>query len=176
MLCGHSIPANVATAHLLMPEPSLAVFDVHSTRILPDFPHNERSKNERPPLLHFAFFLLHFAFRTLPLFLSLSFGAQKKVTKEKAPATHLCLKLPCIPLHRINSPSVFCSCLFFVIAWLPGFALISQVRLKQYSVRPLHSGQFLNGPSADAGTLAGSVRFPFNQDIPGFSTQRTFQK
>ena len=50
------------TAHLLMPEPSLAVFDFHSTRILPDFPHNERSKNERPPLLNFAFFLLHFAF------------------------------------------------------------------------------------------------------------------
>ncbi|MCB9281857.1 MAG: hypothetical protein H6562_23410 [Lewinellaceae bacterium] len=120
--------------------------------------------------------LRYFSFLALPLVLSLSFGAQKKVTKEKAPATHLCLKLPSIPLHRINSPPVFCSCLFFVIAWLPGFALISQVRLKQYSVRPLHSGQFLNGPSADAGTLAGSVRRPFNQDIPGFSTQRTLQK
>ena len=45
-----------------MPEPSLAVFVAHSTRIFPDFPHNERSKNERLPLLHFAFFLLHFAF------------------------------------------------------------------------------------------------------------------
>ena len=120
--------------------------------------------------------LRYFSFLALPLVLSLSFGAQKKVTKEKAPATHLCLKLPSIPLHRINSPPVFCSCLFFVIAWLPGFALISQVRLKQYSVRPLHSSQFLNGPSADAGTLTGSVRFPFNQDTPGFSTQRTFQK
>ncbi|MCB9280086.1 MAG: hypothetical protein H6562_14440 [Lewinellaceae bacterium] len=45
-----------------MPEPSLAVFVAHSTRILPDFPHNKRSKNERLPLLHFAFFPLHFAF------------------------------------------------------------------------------------------------------------------
>ncbi|MCB0611070.1 MAG: hypothetical protein KDD12_25330, partial [Lewinella sp.] len=42
--------------------PSLAISVVHSTRIFPDFPHNERSKNERLPLLHFAFFLLHFAF------------------------------------------------------------------------------------------------------------------
>ena len=50
------------TAHLLMPEPSRAVFVVHSNRIFPEFPHNERSKNERPALLHFAFFLLHFAF------------------------------------------------------------------------------------------------------------------
>ena len=33
-----------------MPEPSLAVFDVHSTRIFPDFPYNERSKNIRLPL------------------------------------------------------------------------------------------------------------------------------
>ncbi|MCB9281688.1 MAG: hypothetical protein H6562_22555 [Lewinellaceae bacterium] len=56
------MPVNVATAHLLMPETSPAVFVVHSTRIFPDFPHNERSKNERPPLLNFAFFLLHFAF------------------------------------------------------------------------------------------------------------------
>ena len=55
-----------------------------------------------------------------------------------------------------------------MIAWLPGFALISHARLKQYSVRPLHSGQFLNGPSADAGTLACSVRGPFTQEIPGF--------
>ncbi len=45
-----------------MPEPSLAVFVAHSTRIFPDFPHNERSKNERLPLLHFAFFPLNFAF------------------------------------------------------------------------------------------------------------------
>ncbi len=159
-----------------MPEPSLAVFVVHSNGIFPDFPHNERSKNERPPLLHFAFFLLHFAFCTLPLALSLSFGAQKKVTKEKAPATQLCLKLPCIPLHRINSPLDFCCYLVFLIIWQPFFALIFWVGLKQYSVRPLHSGQFLNGPSADAGTLAGSVRRPFKWDIPGFSTQRTFQK
>ena len=62
MLCGHSTPANFLTAHLLMPEPSLAVFVAHSTRIFPDFPHNKRSKNERLPLLHFAFFPLHFAF------------------------------------------------------------------------------------------------------------------
>ena len=55
-------------------------------------------------------------------------------------------------------------------------ALISQFKLKQYAVRPLHSGQCRNGPSADAGTLAGSVRCPFNQDTPGFSTQRTLQK
>ncbi|MCB0610940.1 MAG: hypothetical protein KDD12_24675 [Lewinella sp.] len=47
-------------------------------------------------------------------------------------------------------------------------ALISQFKLKQYAVRPLHSGQCRNGPSADAGTLAWSVRCPFNQDIPGF--------
>ena len=50
------------TAHLQMPEASLAVFVVHSNGIFPDFPHNERSKNERALLLHFAFFLLHFAF------------------------------------------------------------------------------------------------------------------
>ena len=81
-----------------MPEPSRAVFDVDSTRIFPDFPHNERSKNERALLLHFAFFLLHFAFRTLPLFLSLSFGAQKKVTKEKAPAA---ASVPKIALHSV---------------------------------------------------------------------------
>ena len=47
-------------------------------------------------------------------------------------------------------------------------ALISQFKLKQYAVRPLHSGQCRNGPSADAGTLAWGVRCPFNQDIPGF--------
>ena len=42
--------------------------------------------------------------------------------------------------------------------FLPGFALISQARLKQYAVRPLHSGQCRNGPSADAGpSLAISV-------------------
>ncbi|HMQ89828.1 MAG TPA: hypothetical protein PKB07_19655, partial [Flavilitoribacter sp.] len=29
------------------------------------------------------------------------------------------------------------------------------VGLKQYSVRPLHYGQFLHGPFAEAGTLAG---------------------
>ena len=53
------------TAHLLMPEPSRAVFVVHSNRIFPEFPHNERSKNERALLLHLAFFLLHFAFPSL---------------------------------------------------------------------------------------------------------------
>ena len=49
MLCGHSIPANVATAHLLMPEPSLGVFEVHSNGIFPDFrTTNVPKMNVRP--------------------------------------------------------------------------------------------------------------------------------
>jgi len=43
--------------------PKIALHSVaNSNEKFPEFPHNERSKNERPPLLHFAFFLLHFAF------------------------------------------------------------------------------------------------------------------
>ncbi|MCB9279638.1 MAG: hypothetical protein H6562_12030 [Lewinellaceae bacterium] len=59
ILCGHSIPANFLTAHLLMPEPSLAVFVVRSTRILPDFPYNERSKMNG---CHFTFRIFSFTF------------------------------------------------------------------------------------------------------------------
>ena len=45
-----------------MPGPRWQCSSSIQTGYLPDFPHNKRSKNERLPLLHFAFFPLHFAF------------------------------------------------------------------------------------------------------------------
>ncbi|MCB0846591.1 MAG: hypothetical protein KDE26_25250, partial [Bacteroidetes bacterium] len=86
---------------------------------IPGFPHNKRSKNERLPLLHFAFFLLHFAFRTLPLFLSLSFGAQKKVTTplvHRTKLTRAYASVPKIALHSVAQNKLALS------AWhLPGY-------------------------------------------------------
>ena len=54
------------TAHLLMPEPSLGDIRCRFIRKITGFSQQRAFPNERPPpLLHFAFFPLHFAFPSL---------------------------------------------------------------------------------------------------------------
>ena len=54
------------TAHLLMPEPSLGDIRCRFIRKITRFSQQRAFPNERPPpLLHFAFFPLHFAFPSL---------------------------------------------------------------------------------------------------------------